>query len=287
MLEHAWTWLSCSGHDTYVLNKMFHVPNMAEHDNHVQNMTVVFCHVLEHDCHVLKQDSNIPEHDKTWLSCSGPCLSCCEHDGCVLYKMFRVHNITEHESHVQNMTAMFCHVPKHTWHISKHNSNMLEHAWTWLSCSGHYFHVHDVMLVFLTWCFMFLTWQNMTAMFWTWLPCPVMFLNMTDIFKTWLNMLEYACNAMFSTCYIMFCHVSSWLCVILHAPSPCTISMHTLHAPSPCTLSMHLLTCHVLTAMLMLWTWLIMLRTLLGMFTHDCHVQSCSVMFSHVLEKNI
>jgi hypothetical protein len=235
------------------------------------------------------QDVSCSQHDRTWLPCSRtcldmtvmfrPCLSCCEHDGCVLYKMFRVHNITEHESHVQNMTAMFCHVPKHYWRVSKHNSNMLEHAWTWLSCSGHYFHVQDVMLVFLTWCFMFLTWQNMTAMFWTWLPCSVMFLNMTDIFKTWLNMLEYACNAMFSTCYIMFCHVSSWFCVILHAPSPCTISMHPLHAPSPCTLSMHLLTCHVLTAMLMLWTWLIMLRTLLGMFTHDCHVQSCSVMF--------
>ena len=174
MLEHAWTWLSCSGHDTYVLNKMFHVPNMAEHDNHVQNMTVVFCHVLEHDCHVLKQDSNIPEHDKTWLSCSGPCLSCCKHDGYVLYKMFHVHNMTEHD----------CHVP--------------EHAWTWLSCSDHAFRVVNMMVVFYTRCFMFTTSQNMKVMFRTWLPCSVMFQNITDVFQnitqTCLNMPEHDCH---------------------------------------------------------------------------------------------
>ena len=73
------TWLSCSEHDSHVLNMtlMFRTQrSCSEHDSHVLNKTVMFCtwHVIfwtrmscsKHDSYVL----NMTIMFLTWLSCS-------------------------------------------------------------------------------------------------------------------------------------------------------------------------------------------------------------------------
>ena len=145
----------------------------------------------------------------------------------------------------------------------------------------HDYLVQDMTLMFLTRCFMFLTWQNMTIMFRTWQSCSAMFWNMTVMFwnrtKTFLNMTKHDCRVQDHAFHVVNMMVMFYTrCFMFTTWQNMTAMFQNMPGHD----------CHVQTMPFMLWTWwLCSIQddscsqhhiTWKSCLEHDCHVLSCS-----------